>query len=84
MKKLINFDEMLAPKFIKFFYWLGIAFFVSYGLLIISGGFVFGNQIGMRIIVGSFILIMGPMMVRIGSELLYIPFKIYEEIKKKR
>ena len=84
MKDFLTFKKMIAPVVIQSAFWLGVLGCVISGLLIIfapSNTADLNQRIG-----GVFLILIGPIGVRVWCELLIVIFKIHEsllEIKNK-
>lgn len=81
LKSLLRLDEMITPKIIIVFYWLGIIAVLFSGIAAIfagshSGGFFSGFIGGLAIIVISIIS------VRVSCELIILLFNIYTKLKE--
>ena len=71
MRNLISFDTLITPSFIHLFYWLGVAVAVLAGVAqILSGG----------IVRGLLIIVAGPIVVRVGCEVLIVLFHINDHL----
>lgn len=77
-----SFDKMITPIFIKIAFWLGVIGSLIGGVgMMISG--LLAEQLGfIQIVGGLFILLVGPLIVRIYCELLIILFKIHQSINE--
>lgn len=68
---LISFDKLLAPQYVRVLFWIGVAASVLVGLgMILTGGA--GVPFGLAVLVG------GPVLVRVGCELLVLAFKVVD------
>ena len=78
--KLLNFDEMVTPFFVKIMYWLGVVLAILSGLgMVIQGvGSQYGG--GVQVISGILTIIFGPFIVRIYCELVIVLFEIHRNI----
>lgn len=76
----LSFDKMITPIFIKIAFWLGVIGSLIGGVgMMISG--LLSDQFGFfQILGGLFILLVGPLIVRIYCELLIILFKMHQSI----
>ncbi|MBI3546659.1 MAG: DUF4282 domain-containing protein [Gammaproteobacteria bacterium] len=72
MHFLLAFDRLITPAIIHFVYWLGITVAVLAGL-----GSIFG---GGSILKGLFVIVVGPIIVRVGCEVLVVLFRINENL----
>jgi len=76
----LNFNKMITPVIIKVIFWIGVAVCAFAGLMsIIAGLSRFGS--GVEVLFGLFIIVVGPLFVRIYCELLIIMFKMYESLQ---
>jgi len=86
--KLLDFEEMFAPKVLKLMYWLSMAAVIlSSGLGILggavqmlSGGSYRFEQGIIVLISGAVTLVLGPIVVRVYFELLMLIFRIYDKL----
>lgn len=78
----LSFDKMITPIFIKIAFWLGIIGSLIGGVgMLISG--LLSDQFGFfQILGGLFILLAGPLIVRIYCELFIILFKMHQSINE--
>ncbi|HGJ5866612.1 DUF4282 domain-containing protein [Arsenophonus nasoniae] len=81
LKSLLRLDEMITPKIIIVFYWLGIIAVLFSGIGAIfagsySGGF-FSGFVG-----GLVIIVIGIISVRVSCELIILLFNIYAKLKE--
>src|SRR5690625_1777378 len=76
----LSFDKMITPIFIKIAFWLGVIGSLISGVgMMISG--ILSDQFGFfQILGGLFILLAGPLIVRVYCELLIILFKMHQSI----
>lgn len=80
MDKFLSFDKMITPMIIKILFWVGVALSVLVGLGTIISGLNSYYGGGVEILMGLFMIILGPVVVRIYCELLIIFFKMQESI----
>lgn len=78
----LSFDKMITPIFIKIAFWLGVIGSLIGGVgMMISG--ILSDQFGFfQILGGLFILLVGPLIVRIYCELLIILFKMHQSMNE--
>jgi len=81
MKKILNFDVMVAPLVIKILFWIGAAFCIIMGLLSIVQGFGAYIGGGELILSGLLLIVLGPVAIRVYCELLIIMFKMFDTMK---
>ncbi|HGJ5885072.1 MULTISPECIES: DUF4282 domain-containing protein [Arsenophonus] len=80
LKSLLRLDEMITPKIIIVFYWLGIIAVLFSGIAaIIAGSYseFFSSLIG-----GLAIIVIGIISVRVSCELIILLFNIYAKLKE--
>lgn len=72
-KDLISFDKLITPQYVQVLFWIGVAASVLVGLgMILTGGA--GVLFGLAVLVG------GPILTRVGCELLVLAFKLVDWI----
>ena len=76
--KLLNFDEMVTPFFVKIIYWLGVVGVILTGLLTIIQGVNSHYGGGAQVIGGVLTILFGPFLVRIYCELVIVIFEIHK------
>lgn len=80
-KSLLKLDEMITPKIIIIFYWLGIIAVLFSGITaIFSGSYLgvfFSGFIG-----GLTTIVIGLIGVRVSCELIILLFNIYAKLKE--
>lgn len=81
MNHFLNFDKMITPLIIKIIFWIGIAFSVLTGLMMIISGIASYYGGGIQVIMGLITIVLGPLFVRIYCELLIIFFKMHETLQ---
>ena len=68
---LISFDKLITPQYVRVLFWIGVAASVLVGLgMILTGGA--GVPFGLAVLVG------GPVLTRVGCELLVLAFKVVD------
>lgn len=81
VKKLFSFDSMITPKLIKIIFAIGLVLSVIYGILIIV--FFTANDAGFLGFLGGLLfIVISPLLVRIWTEIIIVPFEILGELKK--
>ena len=80
LNKFLNFDEMITPAIIKIIYWVCAALSIIGGLVSIIQGITNRFNGGLQVVVGFFVIILGPLFVRIGCELLIVQFEIHKNL----
>ena len=71
MRNLFSFDTLITPTFIHFVYWLGIAVAALTGVTTILSG---------SLVKGLLIMVAGPIVVRVGCEVLIVLFHINDHL----
>jgi len=71
MRNLFSFDTLMTPAFIHVVYGLGIAVAVLAGV---------GSILGGSIVKGLLIIVVGPIFVRVGCEVLIVLFHINDHL----
>ncbi|BBC81551.1 hypothetical protein HK27_02455 [Acetobacter orientalis] len=100
MKSLLTFDTLITPKFIKFFFYVGVFFcflsgfgtFLSILLSCITAAQASGSSsalgaIGgliLGLIVGLIVTLVGIVLARVSSELTLVVFMIRDELAWQR
>lgn len=68
---LISFDKLIAPQYVQVLFWIGVAASVLTGLgMIVTGGA--GVPFGLALVIA------GPILTRVGCELLVLTFKLVD------
>lgn len=80
MKGILNFDKMIMPIFIKFIFWLSIIGSIIGGIGTIGFGLFADSNKAVTILLGVFILFIGPIIVRLYAEMLIVIFKMQESL----
>lgn len=70
---LISFDKLITPQYVQVLFWIGVAASVLTGL----GMVVIG---GAGVPFGVALLVAGPILTRVGCELLVLAFKVVDWI----
>lgn len=78
----LSFDKMITPIFIKIAFWVGMIGSIIGGTGLIMSGLLAENLGFIQVPVGLFVLIVGPLIVRIYCELLIILFKMHQSINE--
>ncbi|TMW70624.1 DUF4282 domain-containing protein [Alteribacter natronophilus] len=73
MQDFLNFNRMITPMIIKIIFWIGAGFSVLLGFITMFDG-------GVSVLIGLFVIVVGPLLVRIYCELLIIFFKVQESL----
>lgn len=100
MKSLLTFDTLITPKFIKFFFYVGVFFcmltgfgtFISILLGCINGAQMSGSSSAMGailgliagLIAGTIVTLVGIVLARVSSELTLVIFMIRDELAWQR
>lgn len=72
-KKILFFDSFLMPKIITFFYWVASVTWIVYGFMMMA------NE---SVMTGIMMIIGGPILSRLYSELIIVIFTINGNIQK--
>lgn len=80
MRKMISFDKMIMPIFIKFIFWIAMIASIIGGIGTIGFGLVADTNKFSMIIMGLLILLIGPIVVRLYAEMLIVIFKMQESL----
>lgn len=80
MNKFMTFDKMITPTIIKIIFWVGVAFSVLTGLIMMIAGSSEGE--GLVTFAGFIFIFIGSLMTRVYCELLIIFFKMHESLNE--
>ena len=75
----LKFKKMITPVFIQVLFWLFAALCVIAGLLAFLAGALHNSLAGA--VYGICVIILGPVLVRDGAEMVIIYFKIYDAVQ---
>jgi hypothetical protein len=75
MNEYLTFDKFITPVIIQIIFWIGLAGIVIMALLAIVNG---------AALQGLLLLIFGPIVLRIYTEILLVAFKMLEELQEIR
>ena len=81
MREYLTFKKMITPAVVQVLFWVGILFSILHGISLIQSGM--GPQKFMasqKIYTGIFLLIFGPIIIRICCESLIVFFRIYQTL----
>lgn len=76
MGKFLKFEKMITPIFIQITFWIGFVASIISGFVLFISGITGSSGGAFKMFLGLIILIMGPIAVRIYSEMLIVIFKI--------
>ncbi|GHU12516.1 hypothetical protein AGMMS50225_20570 [Betaproteobacteria bacterium] len=79
LKSLLSFDTLVTPKIITVIYYLGLAFALIIGLVMLVAG-LFGGLLTI-FLMGLAIIVFGTLGVRVYCELLILFFQINEALQ---
>jgi hypothetical protein len=79
MNDFLSFRRMITPVFIQAIFWFFAVGMIIVGLFMMIGGIVSGDILR-GFFAGMFVMVAGPLFVRIYCELLIILFRIYDEL----
>lgn len=77
-KQFLNFDKMITPNIIIYFYLITSLIFIIIGFITLISGIADGEVSGFFL--GVILIILAPFLFRIVSEILLIQFKILEKL----
>lgn len=80
MRRIFNFDKMITPIFIKLFFWIGALVTIVGGFVLIGFGIISDSGNFIHIIGGVISLFLGPLLIRVYSEMLIVVFKMQESL----
>ena len=80
MNDFLAFRKMITPVVIQIIFWIGAAICVLGGLITMIAGAASNYGGGAQVLGGLFMMILGPLMVRIYCELLIIMFRIHDRL----
>lgn len=80
MGRIFNFDKMITPIFITLFFWMGIVAAMVGGFILIGFGMISDRGNMIHIIGGVISLFIGPLLIRVYSEMLMVVFKMQESL----
>lgn len=80
MGRIFNFDKMITPIFIKLFFWIGVLVTIVGGFVLIGFGIISDSGNFIHIIGGVISLFLGPLLIRVYSEMLIVVFKMQESL----
>lgn len=72
-RSFFKFDNMITPNIIQLLFYIGLAFSVLAGLLMIS--------VGDSAFLGLMVMILGPLLIRVNCEMVIVLFKIHEALQ---
>ncbi len=78
MKDFLAFRTMVTPIIIQLIFWIGVVVCVVVGLIFIGAGARYGGE--HKVYKGLLIIFLGPLGVRIYSEILIVFFRINETL----
>lgn len=80
MREFLTFRKMITPSFIQVIFWIGVAVCVIYGLVAIVSGASspFGGST--LVLAGVFMILLGPLFIRIWCELLIVLFRMNDTL----
>ena len=75
MDEFLSFRKFLTPTLIQIIFWLSTAFFVIAGVFVLVSADAGADRLG-----GLFMVLFGPLIARIYSEILLLGFRIYDTV----
>lgn len=82
MGEYLSFRRMITPVIIQVIFWLGVAACVIGGLVLIVAGAGARYGGGGQVLSGIFLLLLGPLGIRVYCELLIVFFKMLELLRE--
>jgi len=85
MSDFWSFRKMITPVIIQVIFWIDVVLCVIAGFALIVGGVSTPYGGGGQVLAGVLFLLLGPLFVRVGCEVMMVLFRIHEtlaEIKK--
>ena len=79
MSEWLRFRQFITPTVVQILFWFGIAFSIIAGLSMLVAGEEAGDRVA-----GLVVLVIGPLIVRVYSELIILMFRIYDELRAMR
>jgi len=75
----LKFKKMMTPIIIQILFWIGVAVCVIAGIIEIVSGInaPYGGG-GSVVFMGILLLLLGPILVRVGCELIIVQFNIHD------
>lgn len=80
MRDFLSFRKMITPIIIQIIFWAGVGFCLLAGLVMIVMGATTRFGGGVQVLSGLLLFFLGPVVVRIYSELLIIFFRMNETL----
>jgi hypothetical protein len=81
MEDFLSFRKMITPLIIKILFWVGVAFSVIAGLVIIISSFTTRGGGGL-FLYGLMIMLIGPVIARIYCEILILFFRMHDSLNE--
>jgi hypothetical protein len=72
MKEFLTFKKMITPIFVQVLFWVGFAFLLYIGILII---------LHRSYIFGALVIVVAPIFLRVACEAIIILFRINDNLK---
>lgn len=80
MRDFLSFRKMITPIIIQIIFWVGVGFCLLGGLIMVVMGATTRFGGGVQVLAGLLLFFLGPVAVRIYSELLIIFFRMNETL----
>ena len=77
MGDFLRFDLMITPILIQILFWLAVLLCLIVGILMMAMGSDTSERVG-----GLVLFILGPILVRIYSEILIVLFRIHDHLRQ--
>ncbi|WP_054710803.1 DUF4282 domain-containing protein [Bacillus sp. JCM 19041] len=74
MYQLLRFERMYTPVLLEWLYWLGI------GLCVVFAIYLFAYGTPFPVLSGLLVLVAGPIILRVASELVLTIFRLLDEV----
>jgi len=81
MEDFLSFRKMVTPLIIKILFWVGVAFSVIAGLVIIISSFTTRGGGGLFLF-GLLVMLIGPVISRIYCEILILFFRMHDSLNE--
>ena len=79
MEEFLTFRRMVTPVVIQALFWIGVVLTTVIGIVEVVAG-ITGTDGGLLVLSGMFVLLIGPLIVRISCELLMVVFRISDTL----
>lgn len=76
----LTFRKMITPIIIQIIFWVGVVVCIIYSLILITAGAGARYGGGTEVLAGLLMLLLGPLFVRVGCEILILLFRMDETL----